>query len=93
MSTAGGSGSDAELQRSPLNVTVPDTSCTLPPPHPLRASEAEKNRPNQTNRIIDLRERGGKDIVPLVDDVATLTLDVWAHEQGLQRSGVSLAGV
>jgi formate dehydrogenase maturation protein FdhE len=44
-------------------------------------------------KTFDLRERGGKDIVPLVDDVATLTLDVWAHEQGLQRSGVSLAGV
>jgi FdhE protein len=44
-------------------------------------------------KTFDLRERGGKDVVPLVDDVATLTLDVWAHEQGLQRSGVSLAGV
>jgi formate dehydrogenase accessory protein FdhE len=44
-------------------------------------------------KTFDLRESGGKDVVPLVDDVATLTLDVWAHEQGLQRSGVSLAGV
>jgi len=44
-------------------------------------------------KTFDLRERGGKDVVPLVDDVATLTLDVWAHEKGLQRSGVSLAGV
>lgn len=44
-------------------------------------------------KTFDLREPGGKDIVPLVDDVATLTLDVWAHEKGLQRPGVSLAGV
>ncbi|MGH2698512.1 MAG: formate dehydrogenase accessory protein FdhE [Actinomycetota bacterium] len=44
-------------------------------------------------KTFDLREPGGKDVVPLVDDVATLTLDVWAHEKGLQRSGVSLAGV
>jgi FdhE protein len=44
-------------------------------------------------KTFDLREQGGNDIVPLVDDVATLTLDVWAHEKGLQRSGVSLAGV
>jgi formate dehydrogenase maturation protein FdhE len=44
-------------------------------------------------KTFDLRERGGMDVVPLVDDVATLTLDVWAHEKGLQRSGVSLAGV
>jgi FdhE protein len=44
-------------------------------------------------KTFDLRESGGKDVVPLVDDVATLTLDVWAHEQGLRRSGVSLAGV
>ena len=44
-------------------------------------------------KTFDLRERGGRDVVPLVDDVATLTLDVWAHEKGLQRPGVSLAGV
>jgi FdhE protein len=44
-------------------------------------------------KTFDLRERGGRDIVPLVDDVATLALDVWAHEKGLRRSGVSLAGV
>lgn len=44
-------------------------------------------------KTFDLRETGGIDVVPLVDDVATLTLDVWAHEKGLQRSGVSLAGV
>ena len=44
-------------------------------------------------KTFDLREPGARDIVPLVDDVATLTLDVWAHEKGLQRPGVSLAGV
>ena len=44
-------------------------------------------------KTFDLRERDGKDVVPLVDDVGTLTLDVWAHEKGLRRSGVSLAGV
>lgn len=44
-------------------------------------------------KTFDLREPGSKDVVPLVDDVATLTLDVWAHEKGLQRPGVSLAGV
>ena len=44
-------------------------------------------------KTFDLREQGGRDVVPLVDDVATLTLDVWAHEKGLRRSGVSLAGV
>lgn len=44
-------------------------------------------------KTFDLREAGAKDVVPLVDDVATLTLDVWAHEKGLHRSGLSLAGV
>ncbi len=44
-------------------------------------------------KTFDFREPGGGDVVPLVDDVATLTLDVWAHEKGLRRSGVSLAGV
>ncbi|MGH2819760.1 MAG: formate dehydrogenase accessory protein FdhE, partial [Actinomycetota bacterium] len=44
-------------------------------------------------KTFDLREPGGKDVVPLVDDVATLTLDVWAHEQGLGRPSLSLAGV
>ncbi|MFN2490962.1 MAG: formate dehydrogenase accessory protein FdhE [Actinomycetota bacterium] len=44
-------------------------------------------------KSFDLRESGGKDVIPLVDDVASLTLDVWAHEKGLQRPSVSLAGV
>ena len=44
-------------------------------------------------KSFDLRDPGGRDVVPLVDDVATLTLDVWAHEKGLRRPSVSLAGV
>jgi formate dehydrogenase accessory protein FdhE len=44
-------------------------------------------------KTFDLREPGAKDVVPLVDDVATLALDVWAHQQRLVRPVVSLAGV
>ena len=44
-------------------------------------------------KTFDLREPGGVAVVPLVDDVATVSLDVWAHEQGLHRALVSLAGV
>ena len=44
-------------------------------------------------KTFDLRAAGAREIVPLVDDVATLTLDVWAHEHGFQRASVSLAGV
>lgn len=44
-------------------------------------------------KTFDLREAGGIEVVPLVDDVATVSLDVWAHEQGLSRPLVSLAGV
>ncbi|HLF41345.1 MAG TPA: formate dehydrogenase accessory protein FdhE, partial [Acidimicrobiia bacterium] len=44
-------------------------------------------------KTFDLREAGGAAVVPLVDDVATVSLDVWAHEQGLSRALVSLAGV
>lgn len=44
-------------------------------------------------KTFDLREAGGRDIVPLVDDVATLTLDLWAGEQGLARPSASFAGV
>ena len=36
-------------------------------------------------KSFDLRRPGGRDAVPLVDDVATLALDLWAHEQGLHR--------
>lgn len=44
-------------------------------------------------KTFDLREKGSKDVVPLVDDVATLTLDLWAHENGFHRPRLSLAGV
>lgn len=44
-------------------------------------------------KTFDLRQPGGNVVVPLVDDVATLTLDLWAREQGLSRPVVSLAGV
>jgi formate dehydrogenase maturation protein FdhE len=44
-------------------------------------------------KTFDLRERAARDVVPLVDDVATLTLDLWAHQQGLRRPALSLAGV
>jgi len=44
-------------------------------------------------KTFDLRERGAVDLVPLVDDVATLALDVWAQQRGFSRSAPSLAGV
>ncbi|MDQ3985757.1 MAG: formate dehydrogenase accessory protein FdhE [Actinomycetota bacterium] len=44
-------------------------------------------------KTFDLREPEASEVDPLVDDVATLTLDVWAHERGLQRFSPSLAGV
>jgi formate dehydrogenase accessory protein FdhE len=44
-------------------------------------------------KTFDLRQDGGREIVPLVDDVATLTLDVWARERGYSRPTRSLAGV
>ena len=44
-------------------------------------------------KTFDLRQAGAVSIVPLVDDVATVSLDVWAHDQGLHRAVVSLAGV
>lgn len=44
-------------------------------------------------KTFDLREAGGTAVVPLVDDVATLTLDLWAGEQGFARPSASLAGV
>jgi FdhE protein len=44
-------------------------------------------------KTFDLRQAGGVAVVPLVDDVATLTLDLWAREQGLHRPVVSLAGI
>jgi len=44
-------------------------------------------------KTFDLREPGAVDIVPLVDDVATLTLDVWAQQRGFARATSSPAGV
>ena len=44
-------------------------------------------------KTFDLRELGAVDLVPLVDDVATLALDVWAQQRGFSRSAPSLAGV
>ncbi|MGH2817216.1 MAG: formate dehydrogenase accessory protein FdhE [Actinomycetota bacterium] len=44
-------------------------------------------------KTFDLRKKETAAVIPLVDDVATLALDVWAHETGLTRPGVSLAGV
>jgi hypothetical protein len=44
-------------------------------------------------KTFDLREAGGIDLVPLVDDVATVSLDLWASDQGLARHMVSFAGV
>jgi FdhE protein len=44
-------------------------------------------------KTFDLRERGAVDVVPLVDDLATLTLDIWAQQRGFSRPTASLAGV
>ena len=44
-------------------------------------------------KTFDLREEGGISLLPLVDDVATVSLDLWAHDQGLSRHLVSFAGV
>jgi FdhE protein len=44
-------------------------------------------------KTFDLRERGAVDVVPLVDDLGTLTLDVWVQQRGFSRPTASLAGV
>jgi FdhE protein len=44
-------------------------------------------------KTFDLRERGAVEVVPLVDDLATLTLDIWAQQRGFSRPTASLAGV
>lgn len=44
-------------------------------------------------KTFDLREPGGLEVVPLIDDVATLTLDLWAAQQGFARPVPSCAGV
>lgn len=44
-------------------------------------------------KTFDLRERGSDDVVPLVDDVATLALDLWARQAGFDRASLSFAGI
>jgi len=44
-------------------------------------------------KTFDLRQPGAVGVVPLVDDVATATLDVWAQQRGYSRPAQSLAGV
>lgn len=44
-------------------------------------------------KTFDLRRPGGRDVVPLVDDVASASIDLWATGQGLHRPVRSLAGV
>jgi FdhE protein len=44
-------------------------------------------------KTFDLREDASREVVPLVDDVASLALDVWATSRGLSRPVRSLAGV
>jgi formate dehydrogenase maturation protein FdhE len=34
-------------------------------------------------KTVDLRAPGTKEVVPLVDDVATLPLDLWAQDRGV----------
>ena len=44
-------------------------------------------------KTFDLREPAAAELVPLVDDVATVPLDLWAQDRGLARPLVSFAGV
>jgi formate dehydrogenase maturation protein FdhE len=44
-------------------------------------------------KTFDLRVPGGRHVVPLVDDVATLSLDLWAQAQGFHPVSPSLAGM
>jgi formate dehydrogenase maturation protein FdhE len=43
-------------------------------------------------KTFDLRQAGGAEIVPLVDDVATLHIDLWAQDRGFNRASLSFAG-
>lgn len=43
-------------------------------------------------KTFDLRKAGAAGVVPLVDDVATLSLDLWAQERGFSRASLSFAG-
>jgi formate dehydrogenase maturation protein FdhE len=42
-------------------------------------------------KTVDLRSRG--DAVPLVDDLASVELDLWASERGLTRVEMNLFGL
>ena len=42
-------------------------------------------------KTFDLRLPGSREVVPLVDDVATLALDLWAADQGFQTIGSVLS--
>jgi Protein involved in formate dehydrogenase formation len=44
-------------------------------------------------KSFDLREPGALNVVPLVDDMATLSLDLWAQAQGFHPASPSLAGM
>ena len=44
-------------------------------------------------KTFDLRAPGSVDVVPLVDDVATLSLDIWARDRGLTRPTLAPSGV
>jgi hypothetical protein len=44
-------------------------------------------------KTFDLRIDGAASVVPLVDDLATVALDLWAIEAGFRRSALSMAGV
>jgi formate dehydrogenase maturation protein FdhE len=42
-------------------------------------------------KTVDLRKRG--DAVPLVDELATVELDLWAQERGLTKMRVNVLGL
>jgi formate dehydrogenase maturation protein FdhE len=44
-------------------------------------------------KSFDLRQRGARDVVQLVDDVATASLDLRAESQGFRRVTPSLVGM
>jgi formate dehydrogenase accessory protein FdhE len=48
---------------------------------------------NRYLKTFDLREPGGMAVVPLVDDLATLPLDLWAQSRQLVRMTPSHAGI
>jgi formate dehydrogenase accessory protein FdhE len=43
-------------------------------------------------KTFDLRQADARDVVPIVDDVATLSLDLWVQARGFQRASISFAG-